>query len=141
MTDVHISLFCLVDGKAPSNAFPVKMESTKTVGSLKERIKIKKTPKFGDIAVDELTLCRISIPITKNDDGTTILLDNATSTSKKRLSPRHVVLSCQPKPKRNTDDSDLRRVLRDARTTIKPKLAISLVTPSKSFTVWTFKDV
>ncbi|KAK5796967.1 hypothetical protein F5H01DRAFT_401162 [Linnemannia elongata] len=35
MNDNHLTLFCLVDGEATSNAFPVEIESTKTIGDLK----------------------------------------------------------------------------------------------------------
>ncbi|KAG0350128.1 hypothetical protein BGX24_008247, partial [Mortierella sp. AD032] len=46
MTDNRLSLFCLVHGEATSNAFPVEIESTKTIGDLKELIKTKKTNDF-----------------------------------------------------------------------------------------------
>ncbi|KAG0257284.1 hypothetical protein BGZ95_005291 [Linnemannia exigua] len=66
MSNIYISLFCLVDGEATSNAFPVEIESTKTIGDLKELIKSKKSPEFNDVAADKLTLWRVSIPVTDN---------------------------------------------------------------------------
>ncbi|KAG0329172.1 hypothetical protein BG000_000169 [Podila horticola] len=62
MTDNHLSLFCLVDGESTSKAFPVEIESIQTVGHLKKLIKTEKTPRFDDVAADELTLWRVSIP-------------------------------------------------------------------------------
>ncbi|KAF9537561.1 hypothetical protein EC957_007973 [Mortierella hygrophila] len=51
------------------------------------------------------------------------------------------VYNGQAKPSRISDDDDLRKMLKIAKTTSKTKLAISLETPSKSFSAWTFKDV
>src|SRR6202012_5301589 len=63
MTDIRMSLFCLVDEEATSNAFSVKISSDNTVDDLKNLIKAKKTPRFDDVAADELTLWRVSVPI------------------------------------------------------------------------------
>ncbi|KAF9165642.1 hypothetical protein DFQ26_009654 [Actinomortierella ambigua] len=63
MTDNHITLFCLVDGQPTSNAFPVEIESNKTIGHLKDLIKVKKTPRFDDIAAAELILSHVSHPV------------------------------------------------------------------------------
>ncbi|KAF9359030.1 hypothetical protein BGX34_008572 [Mortierella sp. NVP85] len=60
----EITLFCLLEGT--DSFFPVDIERTKTVGHLKDAIKDKKSPsppKFKDIAADELTLWRVSIPV------------------------------------------------------------------------------
>ncbi|KAG0013435.1 hypothetical protein BGZ81_001008, partial [Podila clonocystis] len=46
-----------------SNAFSVKIHTTETVDGLKKLIKAEKTTKFDDVAADELTLWRVSIPI------------------------------------------------------------------------------
>ncbi|KAF9325209.1 hypothetical protein BG006_011289, partial [Podila minutissima] len=48
MTDNHRTLFCVVEGETPSNAFPVEIELTKTIGDLKDLIKTKKTNNFHD---------------------------------------------------------------------------------------------
>ncbi|KAG0222430.1 hypothetical protein BGW42_006607 [Actinomortierella wolfii] len=244
MTDHQLTLFCLVDGEATSNAFPVDIESNKTFAHLKELIKAKKAPRFDNIAADELTLWSVSIPASDDDDNARILLDDVSKKDKKKLSPltslskvfttelpeetihiivrrpslplsdalnpeiavlrkqpseleefkaevtsssinvgfivkpeKRVVFSWQtivetatlddlrkeisevypqyahdeylqifvyggqPKPERIRDDDDLRRILRVARTTMKPRLTISLETPSKSFADWTFKEV
>lgn len=87
MLDNRLTLFCLVDGESTSNAFPVGIESTKTFGDLKEFIKVKKTPEFNDIAADKLTLWRVSIPITDDDDEVPLLLNNVTDKDKKKLGP------------------------------------------------------
>ncbi|KAF9182559.1 hypothetical protein BGZ51_004679 [Haplosporangium sp. Z 767] len=50
------------------------------------------------------------------------------------------VYTIRPKPRRIHDNEDLRSILNVAKTTPKNKLTISLVTPTKSFSAWTFKD-
>ncbi|KAG0036467.1 hypothetical protein BGZ82_004155 [Podila clonocystis] len=62
MTDIHLTLFCLVDGETMSNAFPVEIESTKTVGHLKDLIRAKKANNFHDVDADDLTSGECSAP-------------------------------------------------------------------------------
>ncbi|KAI9598763.1 hypothetical protein BDF19DRAFT_187408 [Syncephalis fuscata] len=45
------------------------------------------------------------------------------------------------KPEAISDDEDLRRILKVVKTQSMTKLIISLGTPAKSFSTWTFKDV
>ncbi|KAF9929116.1 hypothetical protein FBU30_001845 [Linnemannia zychae] len=92
MTDIHMTLFCLVDGEATSNAFSVKSLSSDTVDDLKDAIKTKKALRFDDVAADELTLWRVSIPIAddnddddEEEDDLPILLNNIPKSDKKRL--------------------------------------------------------
>ena len=47
----------------------------------------------------------------------------------------------QPKPELIRDNEDLRKILRVAKTTSKARFTISLETPTKSFSLWKFKDV
>ncbi|KAG9071583.1 hypothetical protein KI688_005796 [Linnemannia hyalina] len=235
MTGNH-TLFCLVEGEATSNAFPVEIGSTKTIGDLKELIKTEKTNVFSDVDADQLTLWRVSIPITDEDDEVLIVLNSFDE--KKKLGPAnrlskvfpedppeetiHIIVqhpllpqsgdlnpevaalrkrlsdvldsfitfgivvkpermvtcnwsaaidtvtvsdlmkvlvefypqydhdnyvelhfyitgSSPPEPIR--DDEDLRRVLRVAKTQSMKQLTISLTTPTKGFSAWTFKDV
>ncbi|KAG0349895.1 hypothetical protein BG005_010571 [Podila minutissima] len=68
MTDNRMSLFCLVDGEAMSNAFSIKIPSSDTVDDLKDQIKTKKAPEFDDIAADKLALWRVSIKDDSDDD-------------------------------------------------------------------------
>ncbi|KAG0324110.1 hypothetical protein BG004_003545 [Podila humilis] len=79
-----LSLFCLGDGEPLSNAFPVEIEPTKTIGELKDLIKLKKSNRFHDVDADELTLWRVMIP-DKDDDETPILLDDVYERDKKKL--------------------------------------------------------
>ncbi|KFH72875.1 hypothetical protein MVEG_00100 [Podila verticillata NRRL 6337] len=58
MTNNHLTLLCLVDGEATSRAFSVDIDRTKSVDHLKKLIKSEKTPRFDDVAADELTLWR-----------------------------------------------------------------------------------
>ncbi|KAG0369687.1 hypothetical protein BGZ54_009177, partial [Gamsiella multidivaricata] len=60
----QLNLFCLVDGESTSRAFPLSVPSTQTVGGLKKLIKTEKTIAFSDIDADEITLWRVSIPLT-----------------------------------------------------------------------------
>jgi len=61
MTDNLVTLLCLVDGE--STPFPAEIESTKTIGQLKDVIKVKKTNEFSDVDADKLTLWKVSIPL------------------------------------------------------------------------------
>ncbi|KAG9064936.1 hypothetical protein KI688_003198 [Linnemannia hyalina] len=63
MSNNLLNLFCLVDGEATTNAFPVEIESTKTIGNLKEVIRTKKPNEFRGVDPDKLTLWRVSIPV------------------------------------------------------------------------------
>lgn len=56
MTDIRLTLFCIVDGKSVSNAFEVEVESAKSVSALKDLIKTKKTNELSDVDADQLTL-------------------------------------------------------------------------------------
>jgi hypothetical protein len=76
---------CLVDGESTSRAFPVEIAAAMTVGQLKDRIKEKKTPKFDDIAADELTLWRVTVAIEDHDEELPVLLDELSV--KKELGP------------------------------------------------------
>ncbi|KAF9389902.1 hypothetical protein CPB97_010415 [Podila verticillata] len=86
MTDNRMSLFCLVDGEATSSAFSVKISSSDTVDDVKDLIKAKNSIAFSDIDANELTLWRVSIPITK-DNVAPILLDSVADMDKLELSP------------------------------------------------------
>ncbi|KAF8926344.1 hypothetical protein BGZ47_002801, partial [Haplosporangium gracile] len=88
MDNNPLTLFCLVDGEGTSNAFPVEIESSKTIGDLKELIKTKKTPRFDDVAADELTLWRVCIPDDDDDDEQPILLDKVTEKKKLKATTR-----------------------------------------------------
>ncbi|KAG0345942.1 hypothetical protein BG005_001023 [Podila minutissima] len=79
MTDIHLTLFCVVDGETPSSAFPIKIELTETVGHLKDLIKTKKTNDFSDVDADTLTLWRDSLAGSKKGSAITIkTLDDKT---------------------------------------------------------------
>ncbi|KAF9300785.1 hypothetical protein BGZ74_007516 [Mortierella antarctica] len=84
MTDNILTLVCLVDEEATSNAFSVEIDPSKTVDGLKKLIKSEKTNDFNDIDADKLTLWRVSIPII-DDDKIPILLNKVTSDKKTKL--------------------------------------------------------
>ena len=53
MANTHLTLYCLVDNEP---LFAVKPAPTETVDDLKDLIKAKRSPKFDDIAANNLTL-------------------------------------------------------------------------------------
>ncbi|KAI1288806.1 hypothetical protein EDD11_009648 [Mortierella claussenii] len=89
MTNNLLTLFCVVDGE--SRPFSVKIESTETISALKDEIKKKKSPRFDDVAADELTLWSVSIPIADDDDDDDdddelpIYINNMPKRDKKKL--------------------------------------------------------
>ncbi|KAF9972814.1 hypothetical protein BGZ73_003998 [Actinomortierella ambigua] len=72
-----LSLFCLVDGER--TAFPLDIETTKTIGDLKKLIKAEKSPRVDDVAADELTFWKVSIPVVPKKERKEILLDDVVS--------------------------------------------------------------
>jgi hypothetical protein len=58
---MSITLFCLVQG-APT-AFPVDIDSSLTVGHLKDAIKAKNTNDFANIDAVKLRLWKVEIPV------------------------------------------------------------------------------
>ncbi|KAF9320406.1 hypothetical protein BG003_006199 [Podila horticola] len=74
MTDIPLTLFCLIDGEATSNAFPVEIIPTKSIGDLKDFIKVKKTNDFSDVDANQLTLWRVSIPVVTANRNKPIIL-------------------------------------------------------------------
>jgi hypothetical protein len=61
-----LELYCLVVEDEPSSLFPVKIESTESVGTLKDLIWLKKQERFKGVDADTLVLWKVSIP---DDDG------------------------------------------------------------------------
>ena len=76
---VALNLLCLVDGESTSRAFPVSVPSTETIGSLKKLIKTEKSPRFDDIAANELTLWRVSISLGLLNERKPIVLSEVES--------------------------------------------------------------
>jgi len=86
MTDNRLTLFCLVDGEATSNAFSIKIPSSDTVDELKDLIKIKNPDTFSRVDAKELTLWRVSILDDDNgEEDFPILLDNISGKDRKKL--------------------------------------------------------
>ncbi|KAG9064274.1 hypothetical protein KI688_003462 [Linnemannia hyalina] len=54
---------------------------------VKKLIKSEKSPRIDDVAADELTLWRVSVPITEDNDKIPIQLDNVTNNDRKKLGP------------------------------------------------------
>ncbi|KAG0048432.1 hypothetical protein BGZ89_004598 [Linnemannia elongata] len=91
MTENPLTLFCLVDGESTSNAFPVGIESTKTIGDLKDLIKAKKTIDFSDVDANKLTLWRIFIPDDNLHSAITVdALDDKTELDNPRTHDLHI---------------------------------------------------
>ncbi|KAF9081347.1 hypothetical protein BGX29_004571, partial [Mortierella sp. GBA35] len=68
MTDNLLTLNCLVDGEATTNAFPVEIESFKTIGDLKKLIKTEIPDTFNGVDAKDLTLWSVSIPDDDDDE-------------------------------------------------------------------------
>jgi hypothetical protein len=69
------TIYCVVDGESTSNAFPVEIESTKSIGILKNAIKAKKSPRLDDVAAAELKLYKVSITVVVTRQHDRITLD------------------------------------------------------------------
>ncbi|UZO07637.1 uncharacterized protein OCT59_027917 [Rhizophagus irregularis] len=67
-----IMVFCLVQGDAIKNSFPIDISSHTTVGHLKKAIKDEKQNAFIGIDADKLTLWRVDIVQTKENQEMTI---------------------------------------------------------------------
>ncbi|KAF9128807.1 hypothetical protein BGX30_014196 [Mortierella sp. GBA39] len=91
MTEYPLTLFCLVDGQSASRAFPVCIPFSRTVGELKKYIKIEQSPDFDDIAANNLTLWRASIP--NNDSNLTSAVTMGSLGDKVRLNNPRTPLS------------------------------------------------
>ncbi|KAG0039904.1 hypothetical protein BGZ82_006161 [Podila clonocystis] len=85
MADNHLTLFCLVDGEATSNAFSVEIDSSKTVDGLKKLIKTENPDTFNGVDAKELTLWRVSVPDADDDEDLPILLDKIPGKDRKKL--------------------------------------------------------
>jgi len=72
---VILDIFCVIEGETGS--FPVEIESTKTVGHLKDAIKANRSNYFDLMKIDaaQVTLWRVSIP---DDDKLPALLASFT---------------------------------------------------------------
>ncbi|KAG0253847.1 hypothetical protein BGZ95_006191, partial [Linnemannia exigua] len=94
MADDPLTLFCLVDGESLSSAFPVEIESSKTIGHLKKLIKTETPDKFIGVNVRDLALWRVSIPISNVDNNNLgALLDKVPDKDKMNLTSPAMRLS------------------------------------------------
>ncbi|KAF9920918.1 hypothetical protein BGZ67_000908, partial [Mortierella alpina] len=87
MTNNLLTLFCLVDGEATSNAFSVKVPSSDTVDDLRKLIKTEIPDTFTGVDAKDLTLWRVSIPMTRHNNELTILFNNISKEEKEKLHP------------------------------------------------------
>ncbi|KAG9065972.1 hypothetical protein KI688_002269 [Linnemannia hyalina] len=101
----RLSLSRLVDGE--STPFPIEIESTKTIGDLKDSVKAALSPQFDDVTAKDLTIWSVSIPVSDDDDDDDdeipMVLDNVNSKDKKKLRAMRGLLEVFPdKPPKNT---------------------------------------
>ncbi|KAF9272527.1 hypothetical protein BGZ68_002332, partial [Mortierella alpina] len=87
MADNLLTLFCLVEGEATSQAFSVDIDKTKTVDHLKKFIKTEIPDTFNGVDAKDLTVWRVSIPIIEDNDELPILLNNVPEKERKKLGP------------------------------------------------------
>ena len=67
-----VKIWCLVNGMSSSQAFPVNIDASDTIGDLKELIKLKKAETFKEIDANDIKLWKASISW---DPPNTIKLD------------------------------------------------------------------
>lgn len=79
-TDNLITLLCIENGE--TTRFSVEVNRHKIVEELKKAIKKQKSPEFDDIAVDKLTLLRVSIPLVPANKVKPIILSEIESATK-----------------------------------------------------------
>ncbi|PKC64194.1 hypothetical protein RhiirA1_421852, partial [Rhizophagus irregularis] len=60
-------VFCLIQGDAIKNSFPIDTSSHTTIGHLKKAIKDEKQNAFSGINTDKLTLWKVDIVQTKKN--------------------------------------------------------------------------
>ncbi|KAF7730065.1 hypothetical protein EC973_003010 [Apophysomyces ossiformis] len=94
-TDIPFKLFCLVEGEPLSRAFSVEIAPTAIVDQLKDAIKAKKSPRFDDIAANELTLWLVEIP--EDMEGSAITVDEL-DVKRKLTPPWTSLITLFPKP-------------------------------------------
>ncbi|KAG0006860.1 hypothetical protein BGZ65_002699 [Modicella reniformis] len=155
----YLTIWCVVEGESTSRAFKVKLSSEDDVADLKERIKEKRPNDFAKVDAAKLILWEVVRIIVKPARKVlyhwSVAIDTATvSDLMQTLIPYYpqyehdddsVVLyfyktySGPSEVLRN--DEHLRRILRAGKTKSMHKLIISLATPNKTFSAWTFEDV
>jgi hypothetical protein len=64
-----VELNCLVLGDDPCHIFPIKINTTESVGTLKEAIKDKKRHAFQHVDADTLVLWKVSVPNVQTPTG------------------------------------------------------------------------
>jgi len=72
---IPLTLFCVVHGDLPSNAFSVKISGSETVDELRNMIKAKKLVDFKDLDADRLRLWRVLLPMGLGTQHCAITLD------------------------------------------------------------------
>ncbi|KAF9102644.1 hypothetical protein BGX29_004353 [Mortierella sp. GBA35] len=77
-----VRLFCLLDRQTTERAFSVKTDSTDPIGHLKQLIKEARVPQFNDVAADEFTLWKVSVPVVAANSDETVSLDKLYSLEK-----------------------------------------------------------
>ncbi|KAF8909058.1 hypothetical protein BGZ58_006036, partial [Dissophora ornata] len=77
MTNNLLTLFCLVEGE--STPFPVKIESSESIGELKKAIKTEIPDTLNGIDAKDLTLWRVEVPLAPLQDRKPIVLNEVDS--------------------------------------------------------------
>ncbi|KAG9062193.1 hypothetical protein KI688_006525 [Linnemannia hyalina] len=93
---LSLSLRCLVDGDRTSKSFELATPSTESFGQLRTTIRLSKPIWFKDLEAEDLTLWKVTIPITKDNADTPILLKNVPDSDKDKLGPTDDVIEWFP---------------------------------------------
>ncbi|KAF9940713.1 hypothetical protein BGZ65_006352 [Modicella reniformis] len=156
----NLMLFCLVERDPTSKAFEVKIPKTCTVSNLRDKIK-ERIPKFKDIAAHEFTLWRVSIPVVAANKHKPIVLNEIDSATE--LDPTddlsdvfegkppkktiHIIVQPPSATQNDPEIAMLRKQLSELRSTSISKqkgwrnLTVSLDSPAKNFSSYTWKDI
>ncbi|KAK3811524.1 MAG: hypothetical protein JOS17DRAFT_779931 [Linnemannia elongata] len=102
MSNKNLTFFCLIDGG--STSFPIKIETTETIGDLKDAIKTALSPQFDVVTAKDLTLWHVSITVADDDDDDLPVLVNISIKEKMKLKATHDLSDVFKKtlPKRTT---------------------------------------
>ncbi|KAG0008273.1 hypothetical protein BGZ81_004183, partial [Podila clonocystis] len=77
MTDSRLTLLCIENGE--TTPFSVKVDRNEIVDELKKAIKTEKAPRYDDVAADDLTLWRVSIPLVPLNERKPVFLSEVDS--------------------------------------------------------------
>ncbi|KAF9974664.1 hypothetical protein BGZ73_001887 [Actinomortierella ambigua] len=114
-----MKLLYVVDGT--TSVFPLEIDSTKTIGDLKQLIKTHQAPQFDDVASDDLTLWHVSIPLKDVDCHHPVNADDVRTKTRLKAA-REVSQAVHNPPPKNTINILVRRPRAESNSATKENL-------------------